>query len=72
MYLTHLLIFALSSGLGLAVQVRFMEAPMGKLLFSGLEDISTTGFTARAIKLNRLSLFIYTAVLKNVALRGDI
>ena len=35
---------------------------MGKLFFPGLEDMSTLGFPARAIKLNRLSLFIYTAV----------
>ena len=58
--MTHLSKCHTSSALGSALQVRIMEAPMGKLLFSGLEDMATTGFSARGIKLKRLSLFIYS------------
>ena len=31
--------------MGSAVQFRVMEAPMGNVLFSGLEEMSTTGLT---------------------------
>ena len=44
-YSTYLSRYSASSILGSAVQFRVMEAPMGNVLFSGLEDMSTTGLT---------------------------